>query len=115
MREKYCISTGKVIHESENAARVALKYLKKSKGYNGHIYVCPDCKFFHVGRVGKRTDRTPIRKKKNKHVECTPSIITIFLIPYGTSALESGEPIFNDSLMKEVFEGIQEIHSRLKT
>jgi hypothetical protein len=103
MREEYCTFTGKVSHPSENAARRALSNLKRAKDYNGHVYFCKECGRFHIGRIGRRTDRNSLTKKKEKkkYVKRDRSVITIYLteemglVEYGPSKLQlSGEALW---------------------
>lgn len=52
----FCHQTGKLIYESRGEAASDRSYVSQRRGHAQkilHVYKCPYCKFFHLGRDHK--------------------------------------------------------------
>lgn len=70
-RGKYnrCPVTSKVQCEDEDTARHKAKWIRKNIGPRLKAYLCPHCRFWHIGhdRPPKRREGTLVRKRPKRH------------------------------------------------
>jgi len=65
----YCSLRGKICHRTRKSARRHLRSLKEQKGYRGgEVYICPFCKWFHVGRPRSKVRVEKVRRQPRHYV-----------------------------------------------